>query len=70
MKIVRLYFKCELFLWAPYRFYDCSTSLNHSCRDLPMNSVHVFCFVFKESKYTCKPITCNHSPAHRDLKSE
>jgi len=32
-----------------------------------MNSVGVFCFVFKESKHAYKLITRNHSPAHRDL---
>jgi len=43
MKIVRLYFMCEVFLWAPYRCYDCIISLSHLWRDLPMNSVRVSC---------------------------
>ena len=32
-----------------------------------MNSMRVFCFVFKESNHTYTFITRNHSPAHRDL---
>jgi len=67
MKIVRFYFRCEVFFWVPYRCYDCIMSLNHSWRDLPMSSLRVFYFLIKESKHAYKFITRNHSPAHRDL---